>query len=71
MRGASKPYSGKRQQVNVVRRGSNAEARSGDTIVVPLETDRIRLLTFWTNATQILYQGAIVIAAICVLVQHY
>jgi protein involved in polysaccharide export with SLBB domain len=45
-------------------RASNAEIRPGDTIVVPLETDRIRPLTFWTNVTQILYQGAIAVAAI-------
>jgi polysaccharide export outer membrane protein len=45
------------------RRGS-AEIRPGDTIVVPLETDRIRPLTFWTNVTQIIYQGAIAAAAI-------
>jgi len=45
-------------------RGKNTEMRPGDTIVVPLETDRIRPLTFWTNVTQILYQGAIAVAAI-------
>ena len=36
----------------------------GDTIVVPLETDRIRPLTFWANVTQILYQAAIAVAAV-------
>jgi protein involved in polysaccharide export with SLBB domain len=45
------------------RRGS-IDMRPGDTIVVPLETDRIRPLTFWTNVTQILYQGAIALAAL-------
>jgi len=45
-------------------RGGNTEIRPGDTIVVPLDTDRIRPLTFWTNVTQILYQGAIAIAAV-------
>jgi hypothetical protein len=45
-------------------RGDGAEIRSGDTIVVPLDTDRIRPLTFWTNVTQILYQGAIAVAAV-------
>ena len=45
------------------RRG-NTEIRTGDTIVVPLEIDRMRPLTFWTNVTQILYQGAIAVAAI-------
>lgn len=47
-------------------RGSSqgAEMRPGDTIVVPLETDKIRPLTFWTQVTQILYQAAIAVAAI-------
>ncbi|MEX2488496.1 MAG: capsule biosynthesis GfcC family protein, partial [Pseudomonadales bacterium] len=45
-------------------RGADAEIRPGDTIVVPLDTDRMRPLTFWGNVTQILYQGAIAIAAV-------
>jgi polysaccharide export outer membrane protein len=45
-------------------RQGGAEMRPGDTIVVPLDTDRIRPLTFWTNVTQILYQGAIAVAAV-------
>jgi len=45
-------------------RGGDQDIRPGDTIVVPLETDRIRPLTFWTNVTQILYQGAIAVAAV-------
>ena len=45
-------------------RRNSGEIRPGDTIVVPLETDRIRPLTLWTNVTQILYQAAIAIAAI-------
>ncbi len=45
------------------RRGQ-AEIQAGDTIVVPLETDKIRPITFWTNVTQILYQAAIAIAAV-------
>jgi protein involved in polysaccharide export with SLBB domain len=45
-------------------RDSGMEIRPGDTIVVPLDTDRIRPLTFWTNVTQILYQGAIAVAAV-------
>ena len=36
----------------------------GDTIVVPIETDRIRPLTLWSNATQILYNLAIAAAAV-------
>jgi protein involved in polysaccharide export with SLBB domain len=45
------------------RRG-DTEIRAGDTIVAPLETDRIRPLTLWTQVTQILYQGALAVAAI-------
>jgi protein involved in polysaccharide export with SLBB domain len=45
-------------------RGGRAEIRPGDTIVVPLDTDRMRPLTFWTNVTQILYQAAIAVAAV-------
>ena len=45
-------------------RGGSSEIRPGDTIVVPLETDRIRPLTFWGSVTQILYQAAIAVAAI-------
>jgi protein involved in polysaccharide export with SLBB domain len=45
-------------------RGKSMEIYAGDTIVVPLETDRIRPITFWTNVTQILYQAAIAVAAI-------
>lgn len=45
------------------RRG-NVQIRPGDTIVVPLDTDRMRPLTFWGNVTQILYQGAIAVAAV-------
>ncbi len=45
-------------------RSGTSEIRPGDTIVVPLETDRIRPLTFWTNVTQILYQAAIAVAAV-------
>ena len=45
-------------------RGQRAAIQPGDTIVVPLETDRIRPLTFWANVTQILCQGAIAVAAV-------
>ena len=45
-------------------RGGQADIRAGDTIVVPLETDKVRPITFWTNVTQILYQASIAVAAI-------
>lgn len=36
----------------------------GDTIVVPFDADNVDNMTLWTNATQILYQLAVAIAAI-------
>ncbi len=45
------------------RRGAE-EIRPGDTIVVPLDTDRVRPLTLWTSVTQILYNVAISVAAV-------
>jgi len=45
-------------------RRSSTEIRPGDTVVVPLEVDRIRPLTLWASVTQILYQAAIAIAAV-------
>ena len=45
-------------------RGQKVDIRPGDTIVIPLDTDRMRPLTFWGNVTQILYQGAIAVAAV-------
>lgn len=38
--------------------------RPGDTIVVPIEIDRVRPITLWTQITQILYQAAIAVAAV-------
>ncbi len=45
-------------------RGRQTDIRPGDTIVVPLDTNRIRPLTLWSSVTQILYQGAIAVAAV-------
>jgi hypothetical protein len=45
-------------------RRSSIDIRPGDTIVAPLETDRIRPLTLWANVTQILYQAALAVAAV-------
>ena len=45
-------------------RGRRAEMQAGDTIVVPLETDKIRPLALWTSVTQILFQASIAVAAI-------
>ncbi len=35
----------------------------GDTIVVPLDVDRVRPLYFWTSIAQIVYQSALAVAA--------
>lgn len=40
------------------------EILPGDTIVAPMDTDRVRPLTLWTRISQILYQAAIAVAAI-------
>ena len=45
-------------------RSGGTEIRPGDTIVVPLEIDKIRPLAFWGSVTQILYQSALAVAAI-------
>jgi len=45
-------------------RGSKDHIQPGDTIVVPLETDRIDKLTVWSRATQIIYQAALGAAAL-------
>jgi protein involved in polysaccharide export with SLBB domain len=45
-------------------RGRSMDIRPGDTIVVPVEIDRMRPLQLWTSVTQILYQAAIAVAAV-------
>ena len=44
--------------------GGGVEIRSGDTIVVPLDTERMRPLPFWTAVTTIIYNLAIAAAAV-------
>ena len=46
------------------RRGSQAPIKPGDTIVVPLDTERMPPLPFWLAVTQILYNVAIAVAAV-------
>lgn len=43
---------------------SNIDIRPGDTIVVPLDTERLPALPFWQAVTQIVYNLAIATAAI-------
>ncbi|NNF18056.1 MAG: ATPase [Gammaproteobacteria bacterium] len=46
-------------------RGSTVvDIQPGDTIVVPLDVDRVRPLTLWSSVTQIIYRLAISVAAV-------
>lgn len=45
-------------------RSGNAEMRPGDTIVVPLQADKMRPLPLWSAVTQIIYNLAIAAAAV-------
>ncbi|MEJ2516374.1 MAG: SLBB domain-containing protein [Gammaproteobacteria bacterium] len=45
-------------------RGSSLEIRPGDTVVAPLDVDRIPGLALWQSSTTILYNLAIAVAAI-------
>lgn len=40
------------------------EIKPGDTIVVPLDTERMRPLPFWTGVTSIIYQLAVAVLAV-------
>lgn len=46
------------------RRGTVADIQPGDTIVVPLDAERIRPLPLWTAVTTIIYNLAVSMAAI-------
>ena len=43
--------------------GNNLQVRPGDTIVVPLDAERMKPLTLWTNVSQIIYQIGIAAAS--------
>jgi len=45
-------------------RGTQAAMHPGDTVVVPLDAERVRPLSFWTSVTQILYNIAVAVAAV-------
>ncbi len=45
-------------------KSKGTDIRPGDTIVVPLDTDRTKPLLLWSSATQILYNLAIAAAAV-------
>ena len=42
----------------------NAEIKPGDTVVVPLDVDRLPALPTWTSITQIIYNLAVAVAAV-------
>jgi polysaccharide export outer membrane protein len=46
------------------RRSRSVDIRPGDTIVVPLDTERVAALPLWTSVTTIIYNLAIAILAI-------
>jgi polysaccharide biosynthesis/export protein len=46
------------------RRSQAIEIRPGDTIVVPLDTERVRALPIWTSVTTIIYNLAIALLAV-------
>jgi protein involved in polysaccharide export with SLBB domain len=46
------------------RRSNRIALQPGDTIVVPLDTDRVHQLTLWQGITQILYNIAIAVSVI-------
>src|SRR5882672_4729606 len=46
------------------RRSQSLEIRPGDTIVVPLDTERVRALPLWTAVTTIVYQLAVALLAV-------
>src|SRR5690606_22379649 len=45
-------------------RSQGDEIRPGDTIVVPLDTDRVRPLVAWQGITQVLYNIAVAFSVI-------
>lgn len=46
------------------RRTQGVEMRPGDTIVVPLDTERVRALPIWTSITTIIYNLAVALLAV-------
>lgn len=47
-----------------LRNVGGTEIRPGDTIVVPLDADRLAPLTLWSSVTQIVYNLAVAVAAV-------
>jgi protein involved in polysaccharide export with SLBB domain len=49
---------------SLLRRNSDVAIRPGDTIIVPIDTERVPRLPFWQAVTQVLYNVAVSVAAI-------
>ncbi len=45
-------------------RGAPTTVHPGDTVVVPLNADRVKPLSLWTSVTQIMYNIAVAVAAV-------
>ena len=52
------------ERVGWFRRAQSVDMRPGDTVVVPMNPDRIPALPLWTSATTILYNIAIAVLAL-------
>ncbi|WP_405234265.1 SLBB domain-containing protein [Lentisalinibacter salinarum] len=52
------------RQSKFFARSSDLNIRPGDTIVAPLHADKVKPITLWSNATQIVYNLAIAAAAV-------
>jgi len=46
------------------RRSQSVQMRPGDTIVVPLDTERVRALPLWQAVTTIIYNLAVALLAV-------
>jgi polysaccharide export outer membrane protein len=46
------------------RRGAGKRLEPGDTVVVPLDAERMRPLQLWTAVTTIIYNLAVAVAAV-------
>jgi protein involved in polysaccharide export with SLBB domain len=52
------------QRTGWFRRSQSVEIRPGDTIIVPLDTERVRALPLWQAVTTIIYNLAVSVLAI-------
>jgi protein involved in polysaccharide export with SLBB domain len=52
------------QRTGWFRRSQTIEMRPGDTIIVPLDTERVRALPLWQAVTTIIYNLAVALLAI-------